>query len=90
MAQLTITDKRLKPIADKVLAGERLSSDDGILLFRSPDLLAVGWLANHVREKRHGDAAERHGCRKEERPTGNDVLGLANVGQDALFGLPGA
>ena len=55
MAQLTITDKRLRPIADKVLAGERLSSDDGILLFRSPDLLAVGWLANHVREKRHGD-----------------------------------
>jgi aminodeoxyfutalosine synthase len=55
MAQLIITDKRLRPIADKVLAGERLSSDDGILLFRSPDLLAVGWLANHVREKRHGD-----------------------------------
>jgi aminodeoxyfutalosine synthase len=55
MAELTITDKRLKPIADKVLAGERLSIDDGILLFRSPDLLAVGWLANHVREKRHGD-----------------------------------
>ena len=55
MAQLTITDKRLRPIAEKVLAGERLSSDDGILLFRSPDLLAVGWLANHVREKRHGD-----------------------------------
>jgi aminodeoxyfutalosine synthase len=25
------------------------------LLYRSPDLLAVGWLANHVREKRHGN-----------------------------------
>jgi len=24
-------------------------------LYRSPDLLAVGWLANHVREKRHGN-----------------------------------
>ena len=24
-------------------------------LYRSPDLLAVGWLANHVREARHGD-----------------------------------
>jgi aminodeoxyfutalosine synthase len=54
MAELTITDKRLKPIAGKVLAGERLSIDDGILLYRSPDLLAVGWLANYVREKRHG------------------------------------
>jgi aminodeoxyfutalosine synthase len=55
MAELTITDKRLKPIAGKVLAGERLSIDDGILLYRSPDLLAVGWLANYVREKRHGN-----------------------------------
>jgi aminodeoxyfutalosine synthase len=55
MAELTITDARLKPIASKVLAGQRLSIDDGILLYRSPDLLAVGWLANHVREKRHGN-----------------------------------
>ena len=55
MSELTITDRRLKPIADKVLAGQRLSMDDGIALYRSPDLLAVGWLANHVREKRHGN-----------------------------------
>ena len=55
MHELTITDSRLKPIASKVLAGERLSVDDGITLYRSPDLLAVGWLANHVREKRHGN-----------------------------------
>jgi len=55
MSELTITDQRLKPIADKVLAGERLSVDDGIALYRSPDLLAVGWLANFVREKRHGN-----------------------------------
>nr|HEV7954277.1 aminofutalosine synthase MqnE [Candidatus Acidoferrales bacterium] len=54
-SELQITDARLRPIADKVLAGERLSADEGILLYRSPDLLAVGWLANHVREKRHGD-----------------------------------
>jgi aminodeoxyfutalosine synthase len=55
MSELTVTDQRLKPIADRVLAGERLSSDDGIQLYRSPDLLAVGWLANYVREKRHGN-----------------------------------
>jgi aminodeoxyfutalosine synthase len=55
MSELTITDQRLKPIAEKVLAGERLSMDDGIALYRSPDLLAVGWLANYVREKRHGN-----------------------------------
>jgi aminodeoxyfutalosine synthase len=55
MTELKISDSRLEPIAGKVLAGERLSFDDGVALFRSNDLLAVGWLANHVREKRHGD-----------------------------------
>jgi len=55
MSELPITDQRLKPIAEKVLAGTRLSMDDGITLYRSPDLLAAGWLANYVREKRHGN-----------------------------------
>jgi aminodeoxyfutalosine synthase len=55
VAELLITDQRLAPIAAKVLRGERLSHEDGVALYRSPDLLAVGWLANHVREKRHGN-----------------------------------
>jgi aminodeoxyfutalosine synthase len=55
MAELQISDARLKPVAEKVLAGQRLSFDDGVALFRSHDLLAVGWLANHVRELRHGN-----------------------------------
>jgi len=55
MREPTITDERLKPISEKVLTGERLSFDDGITLYRSPDLLAVGWLANYVREKKHGN-----------------------------------
>jgi len=50
-----IDDTRLEPIAAKVLAGERLSFEDGVALYRSPDLLALGWLANYVREKRHGN-----------------------------------
>src|ERR1700744_5734635 len=53
-SELRITDAQLAPIAQKVLAGERLTTEDGIALFRSPDLLAVGWLANYVREKRPG------------------------------------
>src|SRR5206468_9413260 len=40
-------------IADKLHAGERLSFDDGVRLFDCPDLLAVGWLANREREKKH-------------------------------------
>ena len=50
-------DVRLRPIAAKVLEGERLSFEDGVALYRSGDILAVGWLANYVREKLHGDVA---------------------------------
>ena len=45
----------LSDIRDKLDAGERLSFDDGVRLFECPDLLALGWLANREREKRHGD-----------------------------------
>ncbi|HEV8385502.1 MAG TPA: aminofutalosine synthase MqnE [Candidatus Acidoferrales bacterium] len=55
MAELQISDARLKPIAEKVLAGVRLDADDGVALYRTNDLLALGWLANYVREKRHGN-----------------------------------
>src|SRR6202451_1112888 len=48
-------DPRLDPIAKKVIAGERLTADDGLALYQSHDLLGVGWLANYVREKRHGN-----------------------------------
>jgi aminodeoxyfutalosine synthase len=48
-------DVRLEPIASKVLKGERLSGDDALVLYGTGDILAVGWLANHVRERLHGD-----------------------------------
>jgi aminodeoxyfutalosine synthase len=48
-------DARLEPIASKVQSGERLDFDDGLALYGSPDFLAVGWLANLVRERMHGD-----------------------------------
>ena len=35
-------DERLRPVADKVFAGQRLSFDDGLTLYRSADILAVG------------------------------------------------
>ena len=44
----------LAGIDDKLRANERLTFEDGLSLFSSPDLLAVGWLANREREKRHG------------------------------------
>src|SRR5579864_2554118 len=48
-------DRALSTLADKVMAHERLSFDDAVALYRSPDVLAVGWLANHVRERMHGN-----------------------------------
>ena len=45
------------PVAEKVLAGARLSLDDGLALYRTPDLYALGALANHVRERLHGNLA---------------------------------
>jgi aminodeoxyfutalosine synthase len=48
-------DLRLYAVKDKVLARQRLSVDDALTLYRSADILAVGWLANSVRERMHGD-----------------------------------
>ncbi len=53
--QVFIEDSRLKPILEKVKAGERLSYDDGMALYRTSDILALGYMANLVRERLHGD-----------------------------------
>ena len=47
----------LGEIAGKVFDGERLSREDGLTLYEAPDLHLVGALANHVRERLHGDRA---------------------------------
>ena len=49
-------DAGLADVAHEVLAGERLSFEEGVRLY-SADVLAVGALANHVRERMHGDLA---------------------------------
>ena len=51
----TTDDPRLRPVAEKVLAQQRLEPADGLALYASSDILAVGWLANQVRERMHGD-----------------------------------
>lgn len=50
-------DSRLSNIAARLERGERLGFEDGVALYQSPDILAVGWLANSVRERMHGDVA---------------------------------
>ncbi|MDB4923713.1 aminofutalosine synthase MqnE [Mucilaginibacter sp.] len=45
----------LKQIAEKVLSGERVSFDEGVLLYEEGELGYLGVLANYIREKRHGN-----------------------------------
>jgi aminodeoxyfutalosine synthase len=52
---LNNSSKDLKKIGEKVIAKERLSFDDGVLLFEKGSLSYVGALANFVRERLHGD-----------------------------------
>ncbi len=54
-APLAIEDRKLRPIFEKVEAGARLSYADGVTMFRSSDILALGYMANLVRERLHGD-----------------------------------
>lgn len=47
----------LADLYEKVLAGERLSFEEGVRLYQEPNLTAVGYLANLVRERKHGNIA---------------------------------
>ncbi|MBN9297634.1 MAG: aminofutalosine synthase MqnE [Filimonas sp.] len=49
------SDKALRTIGEKILAGERVSFDEGVLLFEKGSLPFVGTLANWVREQKHGN-----------------------------------
>lgn len=49
------SDKQLERIAEKIFGGERISPEEGILLFEKASLPWLGALANHVREQKHGN-----------------------------------
>ncbi len=48
-------DIELRHIAQKVLHGERVSFDEGVILYERGELGYLGALANYIREKKHGD-----------------------------------
>ena len=54
---LQIADSTLHSIYEKVQANERLSFEDGVRLYESPDINGVGYLANIVREQQNGNLA---------------------------------
>lgn len=49
-----IVGSDLLDVYRKVANGERLSFEDGVRLYKTPNLTAVGYMANIVREKLHG------------------------------------
>lgn len=57
--QAILTDRHLsaelRQVAEKTIAGERLTPAEGELLFERGSLGYVGALANYLREQRHGD-----------------------------------
>ncbi len=48
-------DPLLRQIGEKIINRQRLSEEDGIILFEKGALSFVGTLANHVRERLHGN-----------------------------------
>ena len=59
-----VADAALRRVAEKYAAGERLTGEDALTMFRSPDLLSLGRLADHANRARHGNvvtfAANQH------------------------------
>ena len=49
-------DALLRPIWKKVQSGDRLSFDDGRVLFQTQDLISLGKMAHFVQKSRSGDA----------------------------------
>lgn len=54
LSQSSLPSKMVN-IAEKILAEERLTPEEGEYLFEKGELPFLGTVANHIREKRHGD-----------------------------------
>ena len=48
-------DKTLTSVAEKVRNGERITTDEGLYLFKNAELNFVGSLANYLNQKKHGN-----------------------------------
>jgi len=55
--KISFLDERLESIYSKVKQGSRLSKEDGMCIYETPDLIGLGVIANHVRCNLHGNKA---------------------------------
>ncbi|MEJ7808935.1 MAG: aminofutalosine synthase MqnE [Gemmatimonadaceae bacterium] len=64
IAAATLSDASLRPIAQRIGSGDRLDGNDALALFRTPDLIGLGALADAANRAKHGDhvffAANQH------------------------------
>jgi aminodeoxyfutalosine synthase len=51
----TFQDPALRPIAEKVIRGQRLDASDGLALYASSDLLGIGAIADFANQHKNGD-----------------------------------
>ena len=49
-------DKNLIPIWQKLQRGERISLEDGIILYKTNDLISLGKMTQYVQRQKNGDA----------------------------------
>ncbi len=53
---INFRDNRLIPIWEKIQNGQRLSLEDGLALYNTSDVIALGKMANFVQQQKSGDA----------------------------------
>jgi aminodeoxyfutalosine synthase len=53
---MNIRDRKLAPIWDKIQQGQRLTLADGLALYTTQDVIALGRMANEVQQAKSGDA----------------------------------
>ena len=57
MTTLSFSDAALIPLWEKVYKGDRLSPEEGMVLYQSEDLSGLAAMANFVKERKHGNVA---------------------------------
>ena len=55
MIATTTVSADLKQIAEKIKTGQRITDEEGLLLFKKASLGFVGSLANEIRRRKNGD-----------------------------------
>jgi aminodeoxyfutalosine synthase len=54
--KISFRDNRLSSLWDKIFRGERLSLEDGLILFNTNDIISLGKMAHSVQQQKSGDA----------------------------------